>query len=439
MEFLNYILGNSFHIHIFLAAIMFSGVWKKRDNFFIRCIVIFGIYFILPFFGLFSCDILIFDWLNLGYLIAFFGELFALWGCFKLSVNEVLFFGIASYAIQNAADCLARLMSIIVIKLAGQCISGVYEMGNEEIFELLFHISEMCSIAIIYCASYKLFVKRLIKGETVNIQKKSLIITLCITIMLVYVCSLYTTNDLSMWLPTKIYGFACCGLILCLQFSLFEKSKLAIKNESLERILYLNGVQHQYSRETIEIINRKCHDLKHQIRTIRKQEGEVDKNYLKEIESAIMMYDSLSTTGNPALDVIISEKRLLCEKYGIIIASIIDGKVLNYIDDADIYSLFGNILDNAMKAVSELENKEQRIINLNVTMKGNMIVIHQDNGFVGDIKFEDGLPVTTNENKDIHGFGVSSIRYITQKYGGSLSFVVNNGFFELNILLPIKN
>ena len=165
----------------------------------------------------------------------------------------------------------------------------------------------------------------------------------------------------------------------------------------------------------------------------------MDKNYLKEIESAIMMYDSLSTTGNPALDVIISEKRLLCEKYGIIIASIIDGKVLNYIDDTDIYSLFGNILDNAMKAVSELENKEQRIINLNVTMKGDMIVIHQDNGFVGDIKFEDGLPVTTNENKDIHGFGVSSIRYITQKYGGSLSFVVNNGFFELNILLPIKN
>jgi len=172
---------------------------------------------------------------------------------------------------------------------------------------------------------------------------------------------------------------------------------------------------------------------------IRKSEGTVDKTYLKELEKTIVMYDSLTKTGNAALDVILSEKKLLCEKYGITLACIVDGKALNFMSDVDIYSLFGNILDNAMQAVDKLEHPEEKIINLNVITQNGFISIHQDNRYVGELIFQDGLPLTTNADKVEHGFGMSSMRYIVNKYNGSIATLAAQGIFEINILLQIKN
>ena len=46
--------------------------------------------------------------------------------------------------------------------------------------------------------------------------------------------------------------------------------------------------------------------------------------------------------------------------------------------------------------------------------------------------------MTTKQDKAYHGFGVKSMRRITEKYDGDLSMNAEDGVFTLNILFPLK-
>lgn len=113
----------------------------------------------------------------------------------------------------------------------------------------------------------------------------------------------------------------------------------------------------------------------------------------------------------------------------------VDGEAIVFMTSADIYALMGNALDNALERVLQ-EEDDERIISLHIKSRGQMILIHLENRCSREPLFQDGLPVTDKEDKRNHGFGVRSIRYITEKYDGELLMHVKNGRFFLDILLP---
>lgn len=153
-------------------------------------------------------------------------------------------------------------------------------------------------------------------------------------------------------------------------------------------------------------------------------------------ESLVRIYDSKVKTGNDALDTILSEKRLLCEREGTRLTCIADGAALSGLSPADLYSLFGNLLDNAIEAVRRLDGAERRTISLVVSRRGDMAVIHEENYFDGDVRFEGGLPVSTKGDPLNHGFGTRSMSQIVERYGGSMSMRAQGDRFGVTIVLP---
>ena len=153
------------------------------------------------------------------------------------------------------------------------------------------------------------------------------------------------------------------------------------------------------------------------------------------MEDAIDIYDSIEKTGNQALDIILTEKSFYCQKNGILLSCLADGRQLSFMDDADIYSLFGNLLDNAIRAALPLE-PDLRVISLTIRAERGLLSIHSHNYYQGTVGLEHGLPLTTNEDKTIHGFGVKSMNMIVEKYGGTISFQPGDGVFNLNMLFP---
>lgn len=105
-------------------------------------------------------------------------------------------------------------------------------------------------------------------------------------------------------------------------------------------------------------------------------------------------------------------------------------------EDVDLYVLFANAFDNAIEASNKLPN-EKRGISLTSTKKGKMLFIALKNNCLDNIKFEDGSPITTKEDKEHHGFGTRSIKRIVEKYNGNVIFDVDNGVFILSITLPL--
>ena len=101
----------------------------------------------------------------------------------------------------------------------------------------------------------------------------------------------------------------------------------------------------------------------------------------------------------------------------------------------DIYSLFGNILDNSINACKELDDLDKRCISLNVYNINDFIVISEQNYFKGTLNFDSGLPISSKDYR-YHGFGMKSIKMIVNKYHGSLYIDTSNNIFSLTIIIP---
>ena len=115
-----------------------------------------------------------------------------------------------------------------------------------------------------------------------------------------------------------------------------------------------------------------------------------------------------------------------------------DGSVLNFMEDMDISALFGNILDNAIESVEKLREPEKRLIHLSVAKQKNFLRIRCENYCEEQLKFENGIPVTTKKDRRFHGFGMKSIKSTAAKYGGSVTTDLKKNWFELRILIPLS-
>ena len=178
--------------------------------------------------------------------------------------------------------------------------------------------------------------------------------------------------------------------------------------------------------------------MKHQIIRIRNQSKDPSTDrYLAEVEDHILIYDAVAQTSNLALDTILTDKSLYCEKNGIKLVYMVDGEKLAFMEEADIYNLFGNALDNAIESVMKINDQDERVVSLTVKTVGNLLSIHLDNAFSGTLNMEDGLPTTTKAERESHGYGLKSIRMTAEKYRGRLNVSAEHALFNLNIVIPI--
>ena len=228
------------------------------------------------------------------------------------------------------------------------------------------------------------------------------------------------------------------AIILYLQNELFRKSSMREELELVNLLLLKEQEQYRLSKENIAIINQKCHDLKHQIRAIRQVNESEKDQYLQEVEESIRIYEAIVQTGNEVLDTILTEKSLYCKDRGITISCVADGKLLNFIQHMDLYSLFGNALDNAIEAVEKFKEEDKRQIDVLIYRQQNFLVVNIINPMQDTLTLENELPVTTKKDKNLHGFGVRSMKYIVKKYDGFFNISEEDACFSLKLLFPIQ-
>lgn len=230
-----------------------------------------------------------------------------------------------------------------------------------------------------------------------------------------------------------------CLVILYLQNELFKKSDM--KQELAAMNMLWKSEQHRYqlSKENIALINQKCHDLKHQVRALKKVGKEEFGAYLEEIEENISVYEAIVKTGNNVFDTILTEKSLYCKDRGIQVSCVADGSQMDFIGTVDLYTILGNAMDNAIEAVEKFEEIEKRQIDVMIYRKQNFLIMNFINPIAEKLVYEEELPITTKEDKNFHGFGLRSIWHLVKKYDGTLNISEEDGCFSLKILIPIPN
>lgn len=225
-------------------------------------------------------------------------------------------------------------------------------------------------------------------------------------------------------------------LFLAIVFSFNRYQENKQDGVVLNQILSERERQYKNSVENVEIINRKCHDLRKQLRALEFVSEEERGKALSEITDSINIYDSEIKTDNPALNALLNEKGLTCLSKGINFTKIVDGNALSFMNSVDLYTLLGNMLDNAVEASEKVEDGQKRVISLNIHKAGGFVVLRMDNYCNEPPAMKNGIPVTSKSDKNYHGYGVKSIRHVAEKYGGSVSLNVSENIFTVLVTVP---
>ncbi|MDO5293411.1 MAG: ATP-binding protein [bacterium] len=300
-------------------------------------------------------------------------------------------------------------------------------------------------MAVIYVSFYFLFARQLPQhGEYRFSCGKMLIIMLVAMLSSVVMGSigkaLYDKNHTVIFRLVLVYDLllSLCLLAMLLLHKMGEQVRATCIEE--KHLHLLHQQQYELMQETIETINHKCHDLKHQISLLRSENSALNRERIfQELERDIMIYDSHIHTGNTSLDELLTEKFLHCDRLGVQWTCMADGKVVTFIDPIDLYTLLGNALENAIESAMKVDPIDKRFLSVNILRKGNMVLIRIENYCQQNLVFYDGLPVTTKPNQSEHGFGMRSIQNITQRYHGELNVHMEGEQFKLSILIPIPN
>lgn len=295
----------------------------------------------------------------------------------------------------------------------------------------------LTSWILIYPLIFYIFVYRL-KNKELSVSNKWQLIIATIPILFCIVLNSYGGVAIDSTFGNLILDiFILCTTVLgmFLEYLMTLGKDMELEKAQISRMLKEQKEQYLFEKQLIDLVNIKAHDLKHQMN----DNQSISKEYLENTKKIIGDYDASFSTGVPSIDIILTKKSRECQRHNIELTCMVDAKCLSFVEEIDIYSLFGNIIDNAIEASRKIENKQRRVITLSVSHNNCFIMIHESNYFDGNINIKNGIPQTSKGNTDYHGYGIKSIKSICEKYEGNLKINAEKGIYNLDILIPMVN
>ena len=217
-----------------------------------------------------------------------------------------------------------------------------------------------------------------------------------------------------------------CGvLILTLQHEQLRESALHQELSAMDNVLHRQYEQYKRSKEGIELINSRYHELKVQIADIRAQRDRAKQDAaLAKMENSILQYEAENKTGNPVLDILLTAKSMECQEKQIRMTSVADGHLLDHLSTREICTLVGTALDNAIESCAAEQDPEKRLIRTAVYAQNGFVLFRVENYCQKPVELgADGLPLR-------------SLRAAAQQHGGSMTVHWEDGWFTLRVLLP---
>ena len=407
-------------------------------------LVIFGLYFF------FKPE----DWKELlniaSYTIPVIGLFFAFWFAYKISAPQIMLMLAVAYTFQS----MAYQWTVIAFEtgIQGYLYSTMGEDWYNTYYNLIYNIGTYLIKIGIYvlcyfliARTYKKYSKYIIK--TLNIIIVGVIVYFVINVANVYIVQ-HITPRLWYWDGAQLQYdgvvrgvLAATLIVFCIIFDTLVVGGFRVMEHRQETMIIKATLQSKVRQQemmekNINFINMKCHDLRKELRRLKANKGNLTDEDFCLLEESLNFYDSSIKTGNINIDALIQDKLIYCNSLGIEFTALVDGDAFKEIDASDVYFLLVNIIDNAIEATENIEEKEHRVISLTASRKQGVLFIEETNYFKGDIKFNnDGSIKTTKANAKYHGYGTKSIAYIVKKYDGKVEYNVEDQIFKLKIAI----
>lgn len=421
-QLLHFFYINKYVIELILACSMFTLVLSKRRGTVPRLLIFLILIFSIS--SLWSVELSQLFWLRIARYLLFGSIMFGgILFIFDATPYTALYVTVAGIAIQHIAVQVNNMIATAV---------NLSAYGQETMILYLF-------VTIpIYILFFFLFVRKVRNSGNIQIANRNILHISAGIIFLVLVLSHFFglfSSDTSLLIYMVCSCYDVIGGLFSLTLLYFSTRSDKLEDDIilLQQFMEQEKKRMELSQENLELVNIKCHDIKKQLATLR---GRVEESEIKRLEDIVEIYDSSYQTGCEVLDMILAEKSLLCKKLEITLTCMATVSRLS-LSSSEIYSIFANLLDNAITAVNQLQEPEKRIIDLTVREDKGFLIIHIENYYTGELKLENGCPITTKADSQFHGFGFKSVIYTVQQNKGTYILNTDDSIFSLNILIPL--
>lgn len=349
----------------------------------------------------------------------------ALWDA---SPWTALFCSSSAYLVQSIAFGLDRVLHV----------TGVVRISYESNSVIGDAVALWASTAVVLVLFYLAFARRLERSGLLAIRNPVMFFSVGVAMAVTLILDLAIKDIMVYEMPFRysvvlsVAYLVICVFILVAEFEVIYNQRLKADVATMERTMAEQERQFDLSRRTIDAINQRVHDIRHHVARLLANEGETapSSEVLSQVVREIDIYDAAVRTGNAALDVVLTEKSLLCRRAGITFSCIADGSALAHMSSPDLYALLGTALDDAIQAVREVEDESRRSISLNIRKQMGMAAIGIKNYRAGELRIVDGLPV---------GGGVSldTILSVVERYDGTVVYSMAGDVVSLDALIPM--
>lgn len=179
------------------------------------------------------------------------------------------------------------------------------------------------------------------------------------------------------------------------------------------------------------------HDMKHYLSAaaelIAENKSTQAKEYIESIIGSKVESGSIpARTGSAMIDAVLSSKQAVCAEKHIVMKAMIDTS-FGKISELDMSVLLSNLLDNAINGTPENGS-----ITLNIERKKSMMFIKVSNNIKQSVLGSNPALQTDKPDKELHGYGIKSMRAIADKYDGTIDFSEDGDVFKAEISLKAE-
>lgn len=220
-------------------------------------------------------------------------------------------------------------------------------------------------------------------------------------------------------------------LILTVQHEQLQENALHSELAAMDEVLHRQYEQYKRSKEGINLINRRYHELKVQLARIREEQDQTKQNAaIAAMEQNIRQYEAENKTGNPVLDTLLTAKTMECQQENITITSVADGRMLGFLTIRELCTIVGVALDNAIAAVRAEPDPEKRLIKVAVYSQGGFAMLRFEH-------YTEAAPALDADGLPQQGSDLKSVRTTVGQHGGSMTMHWENNWCTLRILFPL--
>ncbi len=363
----------------------------------------------------------------------------------SLMAVGIIFLVAQGYAVSQKLKIMFTILYAVLLTLINLMLMYLFVPSLQSDATLLYEtpiriwmaITLMVSCTLMFAVT--MVIRLVVKRRRFPLEARYSLLFLSVPLISIYLVNVFTIySQKNVHYFISIFGFIVLNvLVVYMLDTLIARFHLTLQNDRLQRQMDYQDANYEKTVHSFKEIKRIIHDTnKHMLVVAEYIERGRSEEAIQHIRTTLDHIDHAYlrvNTGNLVVDALLTNTLNVGRANGIRIDTELRLRQPDLpMERYDLSIVLGNMLDNAIEGSKDVRQAEDRLIRIEIRSTESALFIRVRNRTerqVNDLRTSKTMP-------DDHGFGLTNIQRICEKYGGHMTIETEARTFDNMVMLP---